>query len=230
MKNSTPDLKADLGEGRPVVSDDRTNRSNRLFKAFLAVIASLFVSYFVYGIWLDSRLIQTLDSPSGNYSVRLFGQKERPILLTVSIYFEVLKGGKSYWNTELLHSGDAMDLSFELGWPESRWVQENVVEFYRPEDLAGNTGDQLEVVNLSERPLKHLRIESGSKVLAFDIEPGASVLVAIPKAKGDYCSTWMEAHFVGPEPLRTSDSQQKDSGNCALRRFIIREDGIKASI
>lgn len=212
---------------REIPSEDPVSGSNRLTKVFLATVAALLISYVAYGIWLDGRLFQTLSSPTGEYSVRLFGQKERPIWLTVNVYYQVLKGGKPYLERELLHSGDAMDISFELGWPNSCWIRENVLEFYRSEDLSRGSNDEIEILNESGRQIKRVRLETGSKILAFDIEPGSCFLVTVPKPKGDYCSLWIEAEF-GDFAIRASDVQRKNSANCGFRRLVIREEGIEA--
>lgn len=74
----------------------------------------------------------TTNSPSHTYEVKLKGQKGRPLVLTNEVRADVFKGGRPFISDVWLHSTqDALDLSFEAGYPDTRWVTENIVEFYR---------------------------------------------------------------------------------------------------
>src|SRR5215213_1569203 len=75
----------------------------------------------------------TTSSPNGTYVVRLFGQKDRPKVPMVSheVVFSVTREGKALSADNFFHSGDWLDPSFDLIYPQHSWVKENVLHFYR---------------------------------------------------------------------------------------------------
>ena len=139
--------------------------------------------------WMNKNtaIFTTTTSPQNTYSVNLKGAKGRPFLLPYAVSADVYKLGEPYVTTVLLHEAwDFMDESFELAYPEMRWVGNNVVEFYGPHDL-GN--DVLIVQNRSSKPVKCLSVYRGNKFLVMDLRPGASLSLQVPKTNSD--SQWM---------------------------------------
>lgn len=83
---------------------------------------------------------------------------------------------------------NAFDLSFEAGFPDSRWLSENILEFYRGEYFDKGS-DSLKIQNSSNRAVKFMRVQALNKFLVFDISPGASISLQIPAPRGD--SQWI---------------------------------------
>ena len=128
----------------------------------------------------------TTTSPDATYTVNLYGQKERPAFLTVEVGAVVLKEGQVFWPYQTLHAGDAMDISFELGWPNHRWIGENALQFYREQNYTDSKHEQaLILVNTTDKVVRHLRIDCEDKFLVFDMEPASEIRLKIPPSKGD---------------------------------------------
>jgi len=88
-----------------------------------------------------------------------------------------------------MHSShNAFDLSFESGFPNVRWLSDNTVEFYRQEYFEKGS-DSVIIQNSSNRAIKYVRLQALNEFLIFDIEPGSSISVLIPAARGD--SQWI---------------------------------------
>lgn len=133
----------------------------------------------------------TATSPGGTYAVSLTGSKERPYFFTNTVRFSVLKNGEPFLADKYLHSGDAFDPSFGADYPQHRWVQENVAQFYREESFNTGTADRLVVVNRAGEVVKYLRLQAVDKFLLFDLQPGATVTLSTSPSRGDL--KWVEA-------------------------------------
>src|SRR5678815_4508899 len=98
----------------------------------LGVLALIGVGRF----WFKQRSQEflTTTSPDHTYTVRLKGSKGRPLIVPNEVRAEVSKAGQLFVSDIWLHRAeDSFDLSFEAGFPEVRWLTDNIVEFYRPE-------------------------------------------------------------------------------------------------
>jgi hypothetical protein len=127
----------------------------------------------------------TTSSPSGTYSVSLKGDRRRTFLLSHEVRADVVKSGRPFVSDIYMHSShDAFDLSFEAGFPEARWLSNNVLEFSRQEYFERGS-DSLIIQNSSDKAVKYLRAQGVSIFLIFDIEPGSSFSVQIPAPRGD---------------------------------------------
>lgn len=118
------------------------------------------------------------------------GEKKRPLFFTVEVRFNVLKNGTPFLSNHHLHSGDSEDMSFEMGYPNHRWINESTVQFYREEYFKDGPPDNLIVVNSTGELIKYARIESVDKVLLFDLEPGSETKMVTPRPRGD--SKWFD--------------------------------------
>src|SRR6187399_1753704 len=107
---------------------------DQTLRLFVCILIVLSLFYCIYGA-LKPPFFATV-SPDKSYTVELYGQKERPALFTAEVGAVVLKGGSVFWPYQTLHSGDFMDLSFELGWPDHRWIGNNILQFYSENELS----------------------------------------------------------------------------------------------
>lgn len=175
-------------------SSSTTNSfSNRfapsLFWTFvvLGVLAAIVVGRF----WIKQRTQEflTTTSPAHTYTVRLKGDKGRPLIIPNEVKADVFKAGQLFLSDVWLHqTEDSFDLSFEAGFPQVRWLTDNIVEFYRP-DYFDRGADSLTVENKAGKLIKYLRVQSENKVLMFELESGKSISLKIPAARGD--SQWI---------------------------------------
>jgi hypothetical protein len=91
-------------------------------------------------------------------------------------------------------SHNAFDLSFESGFPDCRWLSDNVVEFYYKE-FFDKGSDSLTIKNSTDKTIKYLRVLSENEFLILDIAPGSGMTVRIPAARGDSQSISVEGAF-----------------------------------
>jgi len=124
------------------------------------------------------------------------GRKERPLFFTNEVRFEVLKNGRLFMPDQYLHSGDAFDLSFEAGYPDQRWLGENIVHFYRQQYFYEGKPDVLIVVNKTNKVIKYLIIYSTDKFLMFDLQPGSETQLFASPPRGDISSFSVLGEFA----------------------------------
>ncbi len=169
-------------------------KKNKRFDFVCALIEAFLLLLAWYKI---KPIFFTTHSPGGTYTVNLKGQKERPALFTAEVRFNVLKNGESFWSDQYLHSGDAMDLSFEVGYPNHRWLGENVLRFYHDEDFNAGKSQVVVIVNKTNKVIKSLKFETDptDKYLLFDIQPGTEIRLPVSPPKGDYEILSIEGKF-----------------------------------
>ena len=157
---------------------------------------TLLISLLLYDAAIESRPFFNTSSPGGTYTVNLTGRKERPYFFTNTVNYHVLKNGKPFLPSRYLHSGDFLDISFELAYPNHRWVNENVVQLYREQYLNEGKPDALTVVNKTDKTIKYLEVVSVDKFLFFDMQPGDVVNLLNSQPRGDYKSFYVSGEFV----------------------------------
>jgi hypothetical protein len=173
----------------------RLSLNHRAGLTFLVSVGLiLFVSVLGVRAWINKKtaVFTTTTSPQNTYTINLKGAKGRPFLIPYWVSADVYKRGEPYVADVLLHEAwDALDLSFELGYPEIRWPANNVVEFYRPENFKDGN-DLIIVQNRSGKHATGLFINAVSKFLVVDLKPGGSLSLKTPKPRGDW-------HWIGLE-------------------------------
>jgi len=146
--------------------------------------------------WLlnTDAVFSTTTSPNQTYTVDLKGSKARALFTRNEVSADVSKKGQPFASDIWLHSArNAFDLSFEAGYPDVRWLNENLVEFYRPQYFEKGS-DSLVVRNSSPKPIKYIRVQSLNKFLLLDLAEGSSVSMKIPAPRGD--SQWLAVEGV----------------------------------
>src|SRR5687767_377213 len=170
-------------------ASSRLSLNERVALPFLVSIGViLFVSVLGVRAWINKKtaVFTSTTSPQNTYTVNLKGAKGRPLLIPYWVHADVYKMGEPYVADVFLHEAwDALDLSFELGFPEIRWPANNVVEFYRPQYFEDGN-DIFIVQNRSGKPLKSLFVHAVSTFLVVDMRPAASLSLKAPKARSDW--------------------------------------------
>ena len=143
------------------------------------------------------------SSPQGTYTVSLSGQKGRPPLgLMNEVYYEVDKKGEPYVPRTYLHSGDTFDLSFEAGYPNHRWLSENVLQLYREEYFNKGESDVLMVANKTTEPIRYLRVQSIDKFLVFDLPPSSTLELRASPRRSNIKWVGVEGGFVNGRKIK----------------------------
>lgn len=119
-----------------------------------------------YRVWLSTT------SPNQKYTIELTGDKGRGGFIIYSVVkYNILVGGKLLVRDRLVHYGDAMDISFELAYPEHAWIDENTLRFWSDRHRRENNLDVLLISNNTDKVIKYLRIEAWDMFFVFDVQP-----------------------------------------------------------
>ena len=163
----------------------------RYILAVSALFGALIISLIIYRVIAKPPpTFLTTSSPEKTYTVYLTGQKEQPLFFTVEVRFHVMKNGTRFLSNKYLHSGDSEDMSFEMRYPNHRWVNENTLQFYREEYFHDGKPDTVVVVNNTGETIKYTKIESVDAILLFDLQPGFTGKMLTPRPRGD--SKWVD--------------------------------------
>jgi len=160
-----------------------------LFGAFTIILV-------LYRVSAKPSTFLTTSSPKGTYKVNLTGQKERPVFFTNEVRFHVIKNGKPFVSDKYLHSGDSFDLSFESGYPNNRWLEENILHFYKEENFNAGEPDTLYIFNKTNNVIKYIVVYSTDKFLLLDIQPRSETKLSSSPSKGDYPGVFVEGDFA----------------------------------
>lgn len=134
----------------------------------------------------SNRIFLATNSPNKTYAVNLKGNPGRALVMGNEVWADIYKDGNLVLRDVWLHTTrNSFDLSFEAGFPDHRWLSENVVEFYRP-GYFERGADHLEVKNQTDTPVKYLRVESYNKFLILDLQPKSSVSLKVPLPRADW--------------------------------------------
>jgi hypothetical protein len=159
----------------------------------LIVLAAGVVAY----KWMFESVWLTTSSPNKTYTVELTGDKSRGGLIIPSVVgYRVFKEGLIIAKNSSVHSGDWMDISFELAYPENAWVSENVIRFWRnphiPEEK--DKVDTLLISNDTGKTIKYLEVKSRDMFLVFDIQPHSALKLSFTNQSWN-SYVWVEGEF-----------------------------------
>jgi hypothetical protein len=172
---------------------------------FIALfLGTLTLSLTLYKFSVNHSPFLVTALPKGTYTVKLTGQKERPYFFTNEVHFHVFKNEKTFLNDKYLHSGDAFDLSFESGYPNYQWLDENILHFYNEKNFIADKPDNLIVVNKTDKVIKYLRIYSQDKFLLFDIQPGSETKIPVTNFSSEYL--WVDVEGENDEGRNIGNS------------------------
>ncbi|MFN2514122.1 MAG: hypothetical protein ABR568_22250, partial [Pyrinomonadaceae bacterium] len=141
-------------------------------------------------VWLSA------SSPNSAYKVELTGDKGRGGFIIESVVrYNLIKNEQLLVKNQLAHRGDAMDISFELAYPEHAWVKENVQRFWRNPDRPQDAGtDELLITNDTNKVINYLQIKSQDMFFVFDVQPHSNLkLLFSHQSGGNYI--WCKGEF-----------------------------------
>jgi len=120
--------------------------------------------------WLSS------SSPNNKYKVEFTGDKGRGGFLIYSVVnYNILVDGELLTRDRLAHYGDAMDISFELAYPEHAWIDGNTLRFWSNRHRREDNLDTLLISNNTDKKIRFLRITSWDMFFVFDVQPGSQL-------------------------------------------------------
>jgi hypothetical protein len=150
----------------------------RLYKLIAAAIffstliagVAIYRKYGYYTVWLSTT------SPNQRYTVELTGDKGRGgILIPSVVRSNILIGGERVVSDRYVHSGDAMDISFELAYPKHAWVNESTLQFWSDRHRREDNLDVLLITNNTQKVIRYLQIKTWDLIFVFDVQPQSQV-------------------------------------------------------
>src|SRR5262245_48096690 len=121
------------------------HRSHNAGKTLVVIaLVGIMVHWWVAepAVWLSS------SSPDQTYKVELTGDKGRGgFFVPAVVKYNLIKNGHLLAKNRKAHSGNAMDISFEIAYPEHTWISENVIRFWRNE--SGAIDDSVNKISIS---------------------------------------------------------------------------------
>ena len=123
-----------------------------------------------YSVWLSTT------SPNQKYTVELTGDKGRGgLILYAVVKYNILVNEKLVTRDRVLHYGDAMDISFELAYPEHAWIGDNVLRFWSNRHRNEDNLDTLLISNNTNKVIRFIRIKTWDMFFVFDIQPRSTL-------------------------------------------------------
>jgi hypothetical protein len=164
-------------------------------------------------------VIRTTASPHNTYLIQL---KRVKGAATNSLRADVFKKGQLLVPDIWLESGGDTLTPFESIYPNLRWLDENVLEFYRQESFDQGS-NSIKVENKSAKRLSYLQVECVNKFLLFDLQPEGAIALDIPPPPLDSQLIAVEGLFSNGEKLLfTSRSFKRLSSQRVRSLYLIR--------
>jgi hypothetical protein len=164
---------------------------------FSVLLGTSLVVCMIYKVVFAAQQFLASSSPAGTYTVLLSGRPERPRVPAVvnSVWFRVVKGHDAFIGERYLHSGDWLDPSFSILYPNHTWTTENTLHFYREEYFQRGGPCKVVIENNSSRLIKYLKVTSDDTYLLFDLQPKSKSRVNISPARGSIIFISAEGEF-----------------------------------
>ncbi len=159
-----------------------------------------------------AAIFLSTSSPDRIYTVNLTGRKERPRFFTNEVRLNVLKNGKPYMSDLYLHSGDAFDISFEFGYPDYRWLNLNVLQFYKEENFKTGKPDTLVVTNKTDKNIKYLVVFSRDDVLILDMPSHSETDLRTSPSRDQSKGFTVKGEFTGGGTFKNGGSFKVPNG------------------
>jgi len=168
------------------------------FTALISILAlTLTAGVIIHGLLFKPPVWLSTSSPNKTYTVELTGHKGRGGFLFMSeVRFNVIRNGQAIVKDAYAHSGDLMDISFELAYPEHAWVSENVMRFWGNSHLPEERekSDTLLISNEAGIEIKYLRIKLKDMFLVFDMPPHSTLKFSSTHQSWS-SGVWVEGEF-----------------------------------
>ena len=148
------------------------NRFIAMLTGAAVLVVSLAAGVIIHWWFAESVVWLSSTSPNQKYTVELTGDKGRGGLLINSVVkYNILVDGKLLTRDRLAHYGDAMDISFELAYPEHAWIDENTLRFWSTRHRREDSLDTLLISNSTDKAIRFLRIKAWDMFFVFDVQP-----------------------------------------------------------
>jgi hypothetical protein len=185
----------------------RSGFSHRIWFG-ITVLAIFFGGFAFYQIgrsaWeREAQPFLSISSPDKTYSITFSGQRDRPTFpfKDHSVYMEIRKAGEFVRRSTKFLSGDWLDPSFDMLFPNHQWIGNNTLLLYRDQYRQDTALDTVEVINSSDITVRYLGIRSQDCAILLDIKPHSTTTFQISGARGDSKSVFVEGQLTAETAL-----------------------------
>jgi hypothetical protein len=153
-------------------------------------LVTLVAGILIYSRFTPDRVWLSSTSPNQKYTVELSGDKGRGGFISYAVVkYNVLIDKEIVTTDRLLHYGDAMDISFELAYPEHAWISEDTLRFWSNRHRREDKLDVLLVSNNTNKVIRFLRIKTWDLFFVFDVQPRSALkLLFTHRTEGKHLS------------------------------------------
>lgn len=184
--------------------------------------------YMTYRWQKDVQPFLSISSPDRKYTISFSGQKDRPVLPFVdhSVRFEITTQGEILLKSRMFLSGDSLDPSFEILFPNHEWIGNNTLLLYRNQYRRDTAPDTVEVINSSDVTIRYLGIRSTDCAILLDVRPHSTITFKISGARIDSQSIFVEGLLSDARELPSQGAgfDIQDKKPLALRITISETD------
>lgn len=171
----------------------------------LISLGILCLGCFIYYLNIrQSEIILKTVSPSENYEVILTGQKKRPVLFG-EVFLSVKNEGKDVVSQLVIHSGDFFDISFELGYPDYKWIDNQIIQFYKHRSDGNLFEIKYNIQNRSSETITYAFISSSAKTIVLTINGYETKSFREKVRLEDQVWVCLEAKFVGGRKIKNCE-------------------------
>ena len=147
------------------------NRAIAVLTVAAVLVGTLSVGIIIHRWFAEPAVWLSSTSANHKYTVELTGDKGRGGLLIPSVVkYNILVDGNPLTRDRLAHSGDAMDISFEIAYPEHAWIDNNTLRFWSNRHRREDNLDTLLISNNTQKVVRFLRITAWDMFFVFDVQ------------------------------------------------------------
>lgn len=143
-------------------------RINKFIALVVTLAVALTAGVVAHRLFFKPLVWLSTSSPGRTYTAELTGNKSRSFYHAVR--FNLTRNGQTVVRNAHAHSGDWMDVSFELAYQQHAWVSENALRFWRNPDVPEKKSDTLLVSNSTGKEIRYLKINAKDMFLIFEVE------------------------------------------------------------
>lgn len=166
-------------------------------------------------------------APNGKHKVELYGDKRRPWFFTNIITAKMFADEK-FLASEKIHSGDALDISFESAYKFIGWQNDDVLRFGYEDKNAVKNVDKLTIYNNSSKEPQYVYIRfSEDKYLIFQLKPKTSQVLTKPHSTA-IADIYVGGKFEADEKVESGASfpyTEKSKAEKPFQFCVSLEDG-----
>ena len=144
----------------------------------LIFLVTLVAGMIVHSRFKKERVWLSTTSPNYKYTVELTGDKGRGGFVFYStVKYNLVVDRELLTKERVVHYGDAMDISFELAYPEHAWIDGNILRFWSNRHPREDNPDTLLISNRTHKVVKFLRIKTWDLFFVFDLQPRSELKI-----------------------------------------------------